>query len=504
MYFNTVSIHYTMVQTVNTLDVLSMSTSSDATLRQQAGILVSSQGIIADSSFTTYSTANGLCYDKPSSATSGNFNWYLFSNTRSAPAALQIPAGTTLSSLASLSTNITVDFSYFNNGTSDSNPIFLNIYTKPTGTNDKVAGFYKSRVNFVANQVGSLLGTIINHQLNFDFSIFSDASYISQLTGPSIVTNAAAPYSAVLNEEIQYIVLGSSNSDTPVSIHINSAVLTNSNIVNQLLFSSATYRSIVPATIVRGELSISTSDNNDLWFLNNIESNITTDLTTALYLENQGQGIIQSAVITRIIGNNVYFDVTTNQCTSESLNALISHLSKLKLPSTSSAIISSTNAATVTIVGSLNTPPAFVSDVCFPAGTCVRTDQGLIRIEKINPEIHTIRKNPIVAVTKTLSKDKHLISIEKDSLFENVPSEKTVISQKHKIFYQGKMYAANHFVDIFKGVEKVKYHGESLYNVLLETHEKMIVNNMLVETLHPENEVAKLFRREYPEFNDDL
>jgi transcription-repair coupling factor (superfamily II helicase) len=36
-----------MVQTVNTLDVLSMSNSSDATLRQQAGILVSNQGIIA-------------------------------------------------------------------------------------------------------------------------------------------------------------------------------------------------------------------------------------------------------------------------------------------------------------------------------------------------------------------------------------------------------------------------------------------------------------------------
>jgi hypothetical protein len=491
-----------MVQTVNTLDVLSMSTSSDATLRQQAGILVSSQGIIADSNFTTYSTANGLCYDKPSSATSGSFNWYLFSNTASAPAAMQIPAGTTLSSLASLGTKINVDFSYFNNGTSDSNPIFLNVYTKPTGTNDKQPGFYKSRVNFVANQVGSLLGTIINHQLNFDFSIFNDTQYISQLTVPNIMTYAAAP--AVLNEEIQYIVLGCSSGDTPLSIHINSAVLTNNNIENQLLFSSATYRSIVPATMVHGELSISTSDNNTLGFLHNIESNITDDLTTALYLENQGQGIIQSAVITRIIGNNVYFDVTTNQCTSESLNALISSLSKLKLPSTTSYIISSTNAATVTIIGSLNSPPVFVSDVCFPAGTRVRTDQGVIRIEKLNPDIHTIRKKNIVAITKTLSNEKHLISIEKDSLFENVPSEKTIISQKHQIFYQGKMYPANHFVDDFKGVEKVKYHGETLYNVLLETHEKMIVNNMLVETLHPENKVAKLFRREYPEYNDDL
>jgi hypothetical protein len=142
--------------------------------------------------------------------------------------------------------------------------------------------------------------------------------------------------------------------------------------------------------------------------------------------------------------------------------------------------------------------------VCFPAGTHVRTDQGSIRIEKLKPDIHTIRKKNIVAITKTFSNEKHLISIEKDSLFTNVPSEKTIISQEHNIFYQGQMYPANYFVDKFKCVEKVKYHGETLYNVLLETHEKMIVNNMLVETLHPENEVAKLFRREYPEFNDDL
>lgn len=504
-----------MVQRVkNVLDIYSMATSSDATLRGQAGILVSSQGIIADSNtvggvadavaFTTYSTANGLCYDKPSSATGGNFNWYLFSNTPSAPAALQIPAHSTLASLASSNTKITVDFSYFNNGTSDFNPVFINIFTKPTDTNDKVAGFYKSRVNFTANLAGSLLGTIINNKLTFDFGVFSDASYISQLTGPSISTNAAAPYSSVLTEEIQYIVLGCSSGDKPLSIHINNAVLTNSSIINEITFAHAKHGPLSPSTVAQGELSISTSNNNSLGFLNSIQSTIIDDLKGSLYLNSTAPGNIQSVAITRIIGNNVYFDVTTNQFTSESVNALISSLSKLKLPSTTSAIISSTHAASVTIIGSLNTPPAFVSDVCFPAGTRVRTDQGVVRIEQLNPEVHTIRKKRIVAVTKTLSRDKHLISIEKDSLFENVPSEKTVISQKHKIFYQGEMYAANHFVDSFKGVEKVKYHGETLYNVLLETHEKMIVNNMLVETLHPENKVAKLFRREYPEFNDDL
>ena len=31
-----------------------------------------------------------------------------------------------------------------------------------------------------------------------------------------------------------------------------------------------------------------------------------------------------------------------------------------------------------------------------------------------------------------------------------------------------------------------------MYNVLLESYDKMIVNNLICETLHPENSIAKL------------
>ena len=47
------------------------------------------------------------------------------------------------------------------------------------------------------------------------------------------------------------------------------------------------------------------------------------------------------------------------------------------------------------------------------------------------------------------------------------------------------------------GVYNKKYNGEVLYNVLLETHDKMIVNNLIVETLHPEHIVAKLYNGSY-------
>ena len=135
-----------------------------------------------------------------------------------------------------------------------------------------------------------------------------------------------------------------------------------------------------------------------------------------------------------------------------------------------------------------------ISNICFPAGTPVTTDQGIIAIEKINPKIHTIRKNEIVAITKTVTQDKHLVCFEKDSLGKNIPNQKTVISRNHKLLYKGNMMRAKDFVTDFENVKQIKYSGEPLYNVLLKEHNKMIVNNLICETLHPENSVAKLYK----------
>ena len=112
---------------------------------------------------------------------------------------------------------------------------------------------------------------------------------------------------------------------------------------------------------------------------------------------------------------------------------------------------------------------------------------------KINPNIHTIRNKKIVAITKTITLDKYLICFEKDALGENMPSEKTVISKNHQIFYKGKMIKARDFVGHVENVNKIKYTGEVLYNVLMDDYEKMIVNNLIVETLHPTNIIAKLY-----------
>jgi hypothetical protein len=134
------------------------------------------------------------------------------------------------------------------------------------------------------------------------------------------------------------------------------------------------------------------------------------------------------------------------------------------------------------------------SNICFPSKTPIKTDQGSINIDEINPDIHTIRGKKIVAITQTISPDEHLICFDKNSLGNNIPSQKTFISMNHEIFYNGKMIKAKNFVNDFEDVKRVKYTGEVLYNVLMEEHEKMIVNNLICETLHPKNTVAQVYR----------
>ena len=134
-------------------------------------------------------------------------------------------------------------------------------------------------------------------------------------------------------------------------------------------------------------------------------------------------------------------------------------------------------------------PPA---DICFPSGTPIQTDQGIIAIEKINPKIHTIIDKKILYITKTISKDKYLVCFKKDSLEPNYPSADTIMSKEHKVLYEAKMIEAG---DITNGI-KVEYNGELLYNILMEEHSEILVNNLVCETLHPDNLVAKRYKGE--------
>jgi hypothetical protein len=131
--------------------------------------------------------------------------------------------------------------------------------------------------------------------------------------------------------------------------------------------------------------------------------------------------------------------------------------------------------------------------ICFPAGTPIQTDQGLIPIDKIDKTLHSINHKPIVNITQTISNESYLICFEKHSLGHNYPSARTIMSQQHKVLFNGSMVPAHTFIGHFNNIKKIKYNGEILYNVLMKTHSKIKVNNMLCETLHPEHAIAKLY-----------
>ena len=139
--------------------------------------------------------------------------------------------------------------------------------------------------------------------------------------------------------------------------------------------------------------------------------------------------------------------------------------------------------------------------ICFPAGTPVLTDQGEIEIDQINVKTNTIQGKKIVAVTKTITDENEIICIEKDAINANVPCRQTIISSNHKLLFNNKMTKAKDIVGKVNGVYNVKYNNELLYNVLLETHDTMIVNNLVVETLNPKHIVCKKFNPNYKKTN---
>ena len=135
-----------------------------------------------------------------------------------------------------------------------------------------------------------------------------------------------------------------------------------------------------------------------------------------------------------------------------------------------------------------------LSDICFPAGTPVQTDQGIVAIDHLKPDFHSMNGQLVVDITKTITTDKHLVEFQKDSLGPNYPYDKVRVSKEHMIQYRGVMYAAKTFVANFDA-DLIPYHGETLYNVLLEKHSTMSINGLICETLHPDNLIAKLYTK---------
>ena len=144
-----------------------------------------------------------------------------------------------------------------------------------------------------------------------------------------------------------------------------------------------------------------------------------------------------------------------------------------------------------------------LSPVCFPDKTPITCDQGVIDIEKINPGLHTIQGKAILAVTKSIYELNTLVCIEKDALYKNVPSKNTLMTFHHKVFYNGEMREAQELIDLNDKIYVKKTKSKFIYNVLMEKYDKMVVNNLIVDTLHPESKIAKYYARNGYKLNQD-
>jgi len=129
-----------------------------------------------------------------------------------------------------------------------------------------------------------------------------------------------------------------------------------------------------------------------------------------------------------------------------------------------------------------------LTDICFPGDTPILTDQGSIPIRFITTT-NTINKNPILAVTKSISTTNYLIEFAKHAFGFNIPSQRTSMTPEHKVYYKRKWVEAK-YIPFGK---KIKYNSEYVYNILLNKHSSLSVNNMICESLNPHCKVAQLF-----------
>ena len=140
------------------------------------------------------------------------------------------------------------------------------------------------------------------------------------------------------------------------------------------------------------------------------------------------------------------------------------------------------------------------SNICFTKDTDILCDQGEINILNIDLNRHTINKQKIIGITKTLGVDDKLVLIRKNSIKYNIPNKDILITRNHKIvhpkdetFLSNKVIKAGDLVRYYHDVKVIKYNNEVLYNIMLKNYSVLTISNLKVESLNPSNKIYKMF-----------
>ncbi len=133
-------------------------------------------------------------------------------------------------------------------------------------------------------------------------------------------------------------------------------------------------------------------------------------------------------------------------------------------------------------------PSSPIIDICFVKDTLVETDQGVVPIQNLIPRKHSLFKQYIIAVTKTIHTDAELVKVSAYA-FGSYPTKDTYVSKNHKINGMKSFLEAQNYVN-GTTITLVPYHREPLYNVLCERPSFMKVHGMMAETLDPQTDIA--------------
>ena len=323
----------------------------------------------------------------------------------------------------------------------------------------------------------------INISTPYGYTIYDHFLYIS----PPVITNIISSPNSTTNNKVIIITGTDLNYNTQVLFNGNAGIIVDS--------SNTQISCLLPFNIAAsGSASVNLTTNYGSYThpFNYILPPSITNIDPPI-------GTYQGNTLVTITGTDLSYNPMS--VFFDNSAAIITSLSSTKITCLTPAhILGTASIRVVTNYGydnnyNDNTPTNYLfSTICFPGNTPIVTDQGIVEIRKINPEKNTIRGKVIKRVTKTKTQEKYLICIEQHALGKNIPSQKTIMTQNHELLFKKQMIKAKELLNKVENVYKIKYTGEVLYNILLEEHDKMIVNNLICETLSPDNNILDFYK----------
>jgi hypothetical protein len=118
-----------------------------------------------------------------------------------------------------------------------------------------------------------------------------------------------------------------------------------------------------------------------------------------------------------------------------------------------------------------------------PYNTVIQTDQGPILVHNLTTN-HSIDLQRIISIVQGTIKENYLVRLEAHSLGYRYPTQATILSANHKIYYNRRMMSVKELVNDTT-ITRIPYHGDMMYHVLLDYHSTMRVNHLIIETIDP-------------------